>query len=330
MTDVTFHSVQLPVDVEKGAHGGPNFHTSILVLSSGKEKRNIDWSKQLCTFDISYGIQSKADAQLVLDFFYARFGRAYGFRFKDWGDYEAKDTYFASGDGVTTVFQASKRYSSGPFFFDRKLTRLVQTWDTGVATGLPIKVDGVAKTEGVNYTVDYETGLITFSAPPGVRANATLTNDGSQVNDGDIITINATSYRLKNTPSLTGDVKIGSLNTDSMTNLFHAINKSGGVPGTDYIITTANPDVVATNPTGTTVLVTAKLAGTAPNSYITTETSAHLSWGGGVMVGGTAALLTLSAQFDVPVRFDTDKCDVVSEIYNAQAISSLTLTEIKE
>jgi uncharacterized protein (TIGR02217 family) len=342
----TFHDVQLPTDVERGAQGGPQFHTSILVLASGLEKRNIDWSRQLCTFDISYGIQTKADASEVLEFFYARMGRAYGFRFRDWADYEigklstiggtSEDPQDLPGladssnatNGVRTIFQIYKTYTSGNYSFYRKITR-------PVSSTLKVYVDTVLKTVTTDYTIDYATGLITFNSPPGTFAARTLTSDTTNVADGDTVTIGGKVYTFQNSlTNFDGHVLIAGSAAASLTNLFHAINRSGGVIGTDYATATvAHTTVTATNPTATTLIATAKVSGTSGNAITVTTASGgtpHLAWASGTLVGGTNGTVSIVCEFDVPVRFDTDKCNVVSEIYAAQSISSLTLTEIKE
>ena len=108
---MTFHEHRLPEDVERGAQGGPRFNTTITTLSSGFEQRNQNWEYSRAEWDIGYGIQKRTDYQAVISFFYARRGRAIGFRFKDWSDYQATDEPFGVGDGVTTVFQLIKTYS---------------------------------------------------------------------------------------------------------------------------------------------------------------------------------------------------------------------------
>lgn len=125
-----------------------------------------------------------------------------------------------------------------------------------------------------------------------VFANQTLTNDGTNVANGDTVTVAGKVYTFQTTlTNVDGNVHIGAANTNSMTNLFNAINGSGGVPGTDYAAaTTANASVTATNPTGTTVKVTAKSSGVAGNSIAVSESSAHLSWGAPTLAGGVNAV----------------------------------------
>jgi uncharacterized protein (TIGR02217 family) len=160
---MAFHNVRLPEDVERGAQGGPRFKTTIMILGAGHEKRNIDWETTRGAWDIGYGIESKEDLKDVIDFFYTRQGRAHGFRFKDWSDFEVgvsgSPVTFATGDGTTAIFQSQKRYSSGGINYDRDLTRIV-------AGTIEVYVNGALQTVTTHYTIDIETGLITFVTPP--------------------------------------------------------------------------------------------------------------------------------------------------------------------
>ncbi len=117
---MTFHDTRLPVDIERGALGGPGFKTTISPLGSGKEQRNIDWSRIRSEFDIGYGLMEQNSVLLeatidsLLAFFYAREGRAHTFRFKDWSDFRIGDYLNAAADnqsigtgGSTTVLTAS-------------------------------------------------------------------------------------------------------------------------------------------------------------------------------------------------------------------------------
>ncbi len=161
---MAFHNTRLSDEVERGAQGGPGFKTTVLQLSSGFEQRNIDWTRARGEWDISYGLDTKAQIEAVLAFFYARQGRAHGFRFKDWSDFEigtdATDTLQQMGvaDGTLKNFQFLRRYSSGGTDFDREITRLV-------ASPTP-RVFKDAAEQGSGFTVDNDTGVITFTVAP--------------------------------------------------------------------------------------------------------------------------------------------------------------------
>lgn len=160
---MAFHDVQLPEDVEKGALGGPGFNTTVLELSSGFEKRNINWERVRGSWDVSYGLDKKSNQEAVLAFFYARQGRAHSWRFKDWTDYQIGDfandlpQTIATADGVQTQFQIVRAYVSGSYTFNRAITR-----PTSPTTR--VFLDGVE--QFVDFTVDYDTGVITFTSAP--------------------------------------------------------------------------------------------------------------------------------------------------------------------
>jgi len=164
----SFVEVRLPEDIERGAKGGPGFNTSIAPMGSGYEQRNSNWANARGSWDIGYGIQEKVDFKAVLGFFYARKGRAYGFRFKDWSDYEITNQSIGLGDAATVDFQLFKRYSSGGVNYDRIISKPVDGT-------LLVYVDAVLQTETTDYTVDYTTGIITFVSAPGAALSVNVT-----------------------------------------------------------------------------------------------------------------------------------------------------------
>lgn len=159
---MAFDEVRLPTCIEAGAVGGPGFKTTVITLSSGFEKRNQDWSETRGQWDIAFGIKEKDDLDALIAFFYARRGRARGFRFKDFSDFEMEMQAIGVGDGSNDEFQIYKRYTSGGVDYDRVITKIV----TGT---LQVWVNGVLQ-PGSNYTIDYNTGLITFTSPPAGSA----------------------------------------------------------------------------------------------------------------------------------------------------------------
>jgi uncharacterized protein (TIGR02217 family) len=131
----------------------------VLELASGHEKRNVNWSLARAEYDVAHGIKTQAELDALLAFYYARGGKAYGFRFKDWADFRITSIQeLGLGDGVETGFQAIKTYSSGGIAYDRQLKKLV-------AGTVEVYLDGVLVDES-DYTVDANTGLITFDVAP--------------------------------------------------------------------------------------------------------------------------------------------------------------------
>jgi hypothetical protein len=151
---------------------------------------------------------------------------------------------------------------------------------------------------GVNVTaadtVTIDGRVYTFRAAlTEAKATDTLTNSGVNLTNGDTVTVGGKTYTFQSAlTNVDGNVKIGAANTNSMTNLFNAINGTGGVPGTDYAAATvANTLVSATNPTGTTVLVTAKTPGVAGNAIAATKVAVTLTWGSATLLGGVDPIL---------------------------------------
>lgn len=195
-------------------------------------------------------------------------------------------------------------------FLDTQATRLAAS-ATGSVFAAKLAVatftgDGVALASNETVTV----GSKVYTAKTALSfaaATGTLTNDGSQPADTSTVVIGSKTYTFQTSlTNVDGNVKIGASNTASMTNLFHAINASGGTPGTDYAtLTTAHPTVTATNPTGTTVVVTAITKGTGGNAIASTVGGTiHATWGGALLTGGVA--------------------DVANEVLRASASATLT------
>jgi uncharacterized protein (TIGR02217 family) len=153
---MAFDNVRLPEDIERGATGGPRFQTSIISLGTGAEQRNVDWVRQRCEFEISYGTQYREDGlDDVIKFFYARQGKARSFRFKDWSDFTGVNETLGVGDGAKTQFQLVRNYTSGSVNFRRIITKPV----TGTVV---VRVDGTL----ASATVNYSTGIVTLLSAP--------------------------------------------------------------------------------------------------------------------------------------------------------------------
>ncbi|TSD86024.1 TIGR02217 family protein [Mycobacterium sp. KBS0706] len=178
----SFDDVRLPIYIERGAKGGPGFNTTIKELSSGREKRNQNWSLNRGRWDIGFAIDDLDGLRPVLAFFYARRARARGFRFRDWADSEMDRQQIGTGDGATRSFPIFKRYEAdGPAPFDRAITRPVrgtaQIWVNGVLrsllpdgwdTGMPPSPRPMPPAGQV--AVDFNTGEVLFGTAPAAAA----------------------------------------------------------------------------------------------------------------------------------------------------------------
>lgn len=173
---MAFHDVRFPSAVARGARGGPERRTEIVVLGSGHEERNSRWADSKRRFDAGYGIKSLDDLHAVIAFYEERRGRLHAFRWKDWSDCKscapsavpsALDQAIGTGNGSAASFQLTKTYGSGYAPWTRTIM-------LPVAGSVLIAVDGVVQDAG-DYAVGTNTGLVTFlpGAVPPMAASVT-------------------------------------------------------------------------------------------------------------------------------------------------------------
>lgn len=154
---MSFDEVRLPSKIEFGAVGGPRFRTEVVILGSGHEQRNAEWSASRARWDVAPGIQSALDLQTIIAFWYARQGRLRGFRFKDHTDFTAVgQTLIAAVAGGETSVQLVRDYTSGGRTHQRIITK-------PVSGSVQVYLDGQA----IASTVDTTTGIVSFSPLAG-------------------------------------------------------------------------------------------------------------------------------------------------------------------
>lgn len=165
---MNFHEIRFPTSLSFGSVGGPERRTEIVSLNNGFEERNSPWSQSRRRYDAGFGMRSLDDISVLIGFFEARSGQLFGFRWKDWSDYksckpsveiEATDQEIGVGDDMSTVFQLVKNYRSGDAVQARDISKPVEDL-------VLVAISGDVQVLGVDYTVDYETGEVTFMAPP--------------------------------------------------------------------------------------------------------------------------------------------------------------------
>jgi len=168
-----FHEVRFPLRLALGATGGPVRRTDIVNLSNGREQRNQRWRDSRRSYDAGTGVKSLADLYAVLEFFEARGGQLYGFRFRDPLDWKScapgenispGDHVIGTGDGVTAAFQLVKTYSDSGGGWTRRIVK-------PVAGSVLVSVDGAPQSAPA-FGIDPATGIVTFSAGhiPGAGA----------------------------------------------------------------------------------------------------------------------------------------------------------------
>jgi uncharacterized protein (TIGR02217 family) len=172
---MSFHDIEFPREISYNSKSVVAFNTQIVELPSGAEQRNALWSRPRISFDIRLAERDYDQLAELIEFHRAREGRTHTFRYWDPLDYSTNplqrphnddtvdatnaDVQIGTGGGGATQFQLTKEYTSGTTTKVRNITLPID----GTVT---IAVNGVAKTEGLDYEVDYSTGIVTFTSAP--------------------------------------------------------------------------------------------------------------------------------------------------------------------
>jgi uncharacterized protein (TIGR02217 family) len=165
---MTFTETRLDLGYDFGTVGGPQFSTTIIVLGSGYEQRNSNWSEARSKWQIGDRIYSRSELNYLINFFRGVRGAATGFRFKDWSDYQGINELIGVGNGWQREFQLRKTYTIN----DQSSTRNIKKPVSGKTT---ISVAGTPVIRGVS--VDTTTGIITFTSPPTGNITASFEFD---------------------------------------------------------------------------------------------------------------------------------------------------------
>lgn len=164
---MAFDEIRFPTDISYGAVGGPGFSTTVIQQASGYESRNANWLAARHGWDVSHGLKTKAQLAELQAFFFARGGRARGFRFFDWLDHEATGQPIGTGDNATTVFQLRKTYQSGGVTHSRDIVKVVEGEEIESLGVLATTVYLDGAPQGSGWSLDPDTGLVTFATAPG-------------------------------------------------------------------------------------------------------------------------------------------------------------------
>ena len=203
---MAFHEIRFPANLSFGSVGGPERRTEIVTLANGFEERNTPWEHSRRRYDAGVGLRSLNDIETLIAFFEARAGQLHGFRWKDWSDYKScvplatpspDDQLFGVGDGVTTVFELKKTYVSGLQSYTRPIRKPV------VGT-VKVAIEGDPKIETVEFTVNHETGEVTFVLAPdlGTRLTAGYEFDVAVRFDTDVIQTSVASFQAGDVPNV--------------------------------------------------------------------------------------------------------------------------------
>lgn len=289
-----FETPRFPTNVSLNASGGPGYSTDVVEVNSGYENRNANWAIGRCAYDVSHGAKTPALMATLNAFFRNCKGRAHGFRFKDWLDYQVTTAdgivgVGGIGNGTPGPYQLAKTYTMGANVEVRDIKK-------PVTVGFACQRNGGAVGIGAGagqIAIDYTTGLVTFVADVSSGATGITVGATTQVtlttNPGTLVA--GEKLYLKN---------FAGADAALVNNLAHTINSVTGVG--PFVFT------LATNTAGKTIT---------------------LSTGSGLKYPQASDVLTWSGEFDVPCRFDIDQMKVNGESYNIYTWGNIPVIEIR-
>lgn len=208
MAGHSFHEVLFPTAISRGAQGGPERRTDVVVLGSGREERNSRWLASRRRYNAGYGVKSLDELQAVIAFFEERRGRLYGFRWRDHVDCTSGpataapapgDQHIGTGDGATARFRLAKVYGGSQMPWRREIVKPVEG-------SVRISVDGVEQVPGSQFVCNPTTGEVSFlpghEPAAGARVTAGFLFDVPVRFDSDALEVSLLGFRHGAIPNI--------------------------------------------------------------------------------------------------------------------------------
>ena len=149
-----FLEIVFPENLARLFEGGPLYRTYVSRADSAYEQRIQAWSDPIYEYSIDLLMMTDPEFRSLLNFFHIVKGRKYGFRFKDYCDYQVSNQALGTVSSTPATLQSVKSYEVETHSWNRTIHKLIE----GTVT---VYVDGVDKTS--NCTINYNTGEITVN-----------------------------------------------------------------------------------------------------------------------------------------------------------------------
>lgn len=149
----------LPPDISRGAQFGPTFSTIVVETVSGAETRISQWLTCRHRGSISLEMRTPAQMAALKAFFLVRTGRARGFRFKDWTDFQVTNEPLIPQPAInpavgSPTIQLIKTYTDGLLSYVRNI------YKPTVSPAVTLRKNAVSF---AGYTLDATTGIVSLN-----------------------------------------------------------------------------------------------------------------------------------------------------------------------
>jgi len=256
--------------------GGAVFSTDLTVLDNAFEASNQNWVSSRSEWNLGDRVVAQDEVDQLNTFFRARKGKFRGFRLKDWSDYT--DKLLGVGCGTFATPSAGNVPTNIGVGTGGPTYQMYKFYASGPSTDYrmiqkPVTGTCAVRRNGsiVAATIDYTTGRVTFAA------DATSAATGGILGATTVVTTNlaVTGLLAGHKVHLSGFTGV---DASAVNDLSHIVVSVTGTGPFTYTLATDTTALVITLGTGTL------------SKY--PQSSDALTWTG---------------EFDVPVRFDTDK-----------------------
>jgi uncharacterized protein (TIGR02217 family) len=339
-------AIVFPTDISRGAQFGPTFSTIVIETVSGAETRVAQWLVARHRGTVSMEMRTPAQFAAIKSFFLARTGRARGFLFQDWSDFQVMGEPLIPQPAInpavgSPTIQLIKTYTDGLINYVRNIYK---------PAAAPVVV--LLKNSGAfgGYSLDTTTGIVTLTALnskaiTGISAvSATVVSHAPQ--PALAVQINAHSgstgrVMLSGATRIAGVIGLpwrllarggevvftrsSSAASAALPGALVTVGAAHGFVTGDLVYFTG---VVGMPLSGLVGTVTATGATTIIVSLATALTGIYLSGGTATKYLTATDTLTWTGNFYIPVRLDTDELQGVQEDVAILNWSQISIVEM--
>lgn len=193
---MSFINERLLEKVAYGFHGGPTWSTTRVRLLSGRRKFNAERSQYLLRLTAPFQNIKEIHHDIVLAQYNACLGPIHSFRFKNPNDYQLNDVVIGTAvGGAGETMQIVKPYSFAGTTLNKDITKPVDSTVYTNAVPLSVTEDDVP----LAFTVDYLTGILTFTSTVGKVIRVTGEFDVPVYFDDDALDVAFSTHGALNT-----------------------------------------------------------------------------------------------------------------------------------
>jgi uncharacterized protein (TIGR02217 family) len=157
---MAFLDIVFPENVSYGATGGGGWSTRVVVTDSGREYRQSLWGRTRGRWTVGHNLRGATDWDTLISFHRITQGKTFGFRFKDWTDFQDL------GRGIMAVNSAGNVQLAKFYQATDIVTSAVYTNVRLISKPRPGTITTYLSGTPTSTAIDYATGKCTALSSP--------------------------------------------------------------------------------------------------------------------------------------------------------------------